>query len=342
MVQPDSPRISLEPRPVAGSIEELLQGATAREPLISSDAYSGAILERVVIDGERYVLKRISFTDNWLMRAAGDLTGWEIAVWESGLLHSLPPSIDHATVGAARYDGPDGPRGALLMRDVGPWLVPEGDAKLPLEQHLRFLDRMAEFHAWFWEWTDTVDLMPLTQRYHLLHPEVELSEAARGSEAPIPKLIGEGWRRLPGVAPRAAKVILPLLTDLSPFLKSMEKTPQTFLHGDWKATNLGTGPDGRTILLDRALPGVGPACSELAWYLAINTDRLPHSKEDTIEAYRISLERHGTITSPWWEAQLSLALLGAFIQFGWQKALGGGEELGWWEEMASRGARYLA
>lgn len=335
-------RIALEPRPVAGSIEELLQGVTAREPLKSSDAKSGAVLERVVIDGERYVLKHISFTDDWLMRASSDLTGREVILWESGLLHSLPPSIDHATVGAARYDSPDGPRAALLMHDVGPWLVPEGDAKLPLEQHLRFLDHMAELHAWFWEWADTVGLMPLTKRYLLLHPEVELSEAARGSEEPIPKLIGEGWRRLPSRAPGAAKVVLPLLTDLSPFLKAMEGTPQTFLHGDWKATNLGTGPDGRTILLDRAFAGVGPACSELAWYLAINTDRLPHSKEDTIEAYRISLERHGIRTAPWWETQLSLALLGAVIQFGWQKVLGGDKELGWWEEMANRGARYLA
>lgn len=335
-------RIVLEPRPVASSLEELLQGSTDRQLLESGDAKSGAVLERVVINGERYVVKHISFTDDWLMRASGDLTGREVILWESGLLHSLPPSIDHATVGAARYDSPDGPRAALLMNDVGPWLVPEGDSKLPLEQHLRFLDRMAEIHAWFWEWTDTVGLMPLAKRYLFLNPDVELSEAALGSEEPIPKLIGEGWRLLPNRAPRTAKIVLPLLTDLRPFLKAVEATPQTLLIGDWKATNLGTEPDGRTILLDRAFPGVGPACSELAWYLAINTDRLPHSKEDTIEAYRISLERHGIRTAPWWETQLSLALLGAVIQFGWQKVLGGDEELGWWEEMADRGARYLA
>lgn len=29
------------------------------------------------------------------------------------LLHNLPTSIDHATIGAARYDGPDGPRAVL-------------------------------------------------------------------------------------------------------------------------------------------------------------------------------------------------------------------------------------
>ena len=136
--------------------------------------------------------------------------------------------------------------------------------------------------------------------------------------------------------------MLPLFANLSPFLKAIESTPQTLLIGDWKATNLGTRPDGRTILLDRAFPGVGPACSEIAWYLAINSARLPHSKEDTIEAYRTSLEHHGIKTAPWGEVQLALALLGVVIQFGWEKALGGDEELSWWGEVAIRGARYLA
>ncbi len=331
----------LNPRPVFNSLDELLQGVTSRELLNTSDAKSGATLERVVINEKCYVLKQISPANDWLMRAANDVTGRELIVWESGLLDSLPPSIDHTTVGAARYDSSDGPTVALLMNDVGLWLVPEGDTKLPLKQHLSFLDRMAEIHAAFWGWKDIVGLMSLTDRYLFLSPEVEVREAALGSEEPIPKFIGEGWRRLPSLAPDAAKIVLPLLTDLSPFLKVIESTPQTLLIGDWKATNLGTRPDGRTILLDRAFPGVGPACSEIAWYIAINSARLPHSKEDTIEAYRSSLERYGIQTTPWWELQLALGLLGVVIQFGWEKALGGEEELNWWGEAAIRGARYL-
>jgi thiamine kinase-like enzyme len=57
--------------------------------------------------------------------------------------------------------------------------------------------------------------------------------------------------------------------------------------------NLGSHPDGRTILLDWAYPGAGPACWDLAWYLALNRSRLPASKEDTIEAFRGSLRAHG-------------------------------------------------
>ena len=86
--------------------------------------------------------------------------------------------------------------------------------------------------------------------------------------------------------------------------------------------------------MDWAFPGVGPPCSELAWYLAINAARIPQSKEDSIEAYRESLERHGVDTSGWWEEQLGLAFVGVMVQFGWEKALGGGDELEWWASAA--------
>jgi aminoglycoside phosphotransferase (APT) family kinase protein len=120
-------------------------------------------------------------------------------------------------------------------------------------------------------------------------------------------------------------------------------TPQTFLHGDWKLGNLGTAPDGRTILLDWAYPGEGPVCHELAWYLALNRARLPvgETKESTIERFRAALGRHGVETAGWWERQVGLCLLGALLQFGWEKALGDDDELGWWCDRAREGARFL-
>ncbi len=74
------------------------------------------------------------------------------------------------------------------------------------------------------------------------------------------------------------------------------------------------------------------ALSDLAWYLAINCRRLPQSKEAAIAVYRPALEAAGIDTEPWWDRQLALCLLGALVQFGWEKALGGyDEELAWWQ-----------
>jgi thiamine kinase-like enzyme len=109
-------------------------------------------------------------------------------------------------------------------------------------------------------------------------------------------------------------------------------TPVTFLHGDWKMGNLGTHPHGRTILLDWAYPGSGPACWDLCWYLALNQARLPESKEATTARFRDALEGLGVATAGWWDAQLDLCVVGIMAAFGWEKALGDGEELGWWEQ----------
>ena len=79
---------------------------------------------------------------------------------------------------------------------------------------------------------------------------------------------------------------MPLALDPGPLVQALETTPQTLVMGNWKLDNLGTDPEGRTILLDWEMPGRGPALTDLAWYLAINCRRLPHSKEEAIATYR--------------------------------------------------------
>ena len=97
------------------------------------------------------------------------------------------------------------------------------------------------------------------------------------------------------------------------------------------------------MLLDWAWVGEGYACHELTWYLALNRARLPlgHSKESTIDDFRAALERHGITTAGWFDRQLGLCLLGALVQFGWEKALGDDTELGWWCERARAGVDLL-
>ena len=63
----------LVPREAAASIDELIAGATERRPLGGTDGKSGSTLERVVIDGERFVLKHLHPDDDWTMRGFGDL-----------------------------------------------------------------------------------------------------------------------------------------------------------------------------------------------------------------------------------------------------------------------------
>jgi len=93
------------------------------------------------------------------------------------------------------------------------------------------------------------------------------------------------------------------------------------------------------VLLDWDRPCVGPPLVDLGWYIAVNCDRLPESKDDTLARYRDALERRGWDTREWWERQVALALAGAFAQMGWSKA-GQSEELSWWQPHV-RSARQL-
>jgi hypothetical protein len=307
--------------------------------MLDADGKSGALLERVVIDGARFVLKHIDAHDDWIMRQTGDLVGFPIALWEAGIVDLAPSCIDHTYVGAAR----EGRAGAILMRDVGSVLVAANDQPLPLEQHLRFLEHMAMFHATCWGWEDSVGLLPLANRYCWLSPTALACERALGSPNQVPVIAEQGWARLPHVAPRLAATLDPLLRGPWPLVEALAHEPQTFLAGDWKLANLGSHPDGRTVLLDWALPGAGPPTVELAHYLALNGGRLPAgtTKSDTIAAYRAALERTGIDTAPWFDRQLDLALLGVMVQLGWEKALGDPNELAWWDERALAGSARL-
>ena len=333
---------ALSPRPVADSIDELLVGASDRQPFRNADGKSGSAFERVVIDGRPHVLKVMHVDDDWIARSLGDLRCHQVTMWAAGLYDTFPSSIDHAVVGAARGFGRNGWGAALLMRDVGPHLVPEGDDPVPAAQHAAFIDHLADLSARFWGWTDTVGLLAPTVRWSFFGPAMLACEAARGWPHEVPAIADRGWQAFADRAPRDVQgAVGAVRADPSVLVDALADTPWTFLHGDWKMGNLGTRPDGRTILLDCAYPGEGPACHDLGWYLAVNRRRLPETKEAAIDRFRTALAGRGIDGAGWWDRQLDLCLLGTVVQLGWEKALGDDAELGWWMERARAGAERL-
>ena len=330
-------------RPVAGSVDELLAGARRLGDHHSADARSGARLERVEIDGQRCIVKYVHPESDFTMRVSGDIGCRPRRVWAAGLMDACPELIDHATLGAAPW-GPNGWGVALLMRDVSSELIPPGDEPITEHQHLAFVDAIAGLSARLWGWEDDLELLPHRLRWAWFGRSQLDGEAALGFPERAPRIATEGWARFATRAPaRLVAIVEALRLDPTPLSDAVRSTPQTFLHGDWKMSNIGLGTDGRVILLDWAYPGQGPVAHELAWYLALNRARLPvgHTKESTIDALRDALERHGIDTAGWWERQVSLCLLGAVVQFGWEKALGDDDELGWWSDAGMAGASWL-
>jgi hypothetical protein len=245
-------------------------------------------------------------------------------------------------VAAAGGLGRNGWGAALLMRDLSGELVPAGDEPLALDEHLAYLETMATLAARTSGWVDDVGLVPLANRWTWFSEASLGCEEQRGWPDPVPPIAADGWARFAERAPQDVRALISdLRGDPDALVTALRGTPMSFVHGDWKLGNVGTATDGRTVLIDWTYPGAAPVCHELGWYLAINRARLPHSKEDTIDALRAALEHHGADPAPWWDRQLSVCLLGTLVQFGWEKALGTDDELGWWCDRAREGARLL-
>jgi len=322
-----------------GPVSEVLARASTIELVHPADARAGADYQRLNADGRSYFLKRLSPATDWIMRAMGDHVHRPYLVWRAGLMDKAPACIDHTVVAMEVAGTGDEAVLSVLMRDVGGCLVPPGDAQVPMAQHAGFLAHMAELAASFWGWGDDIGLTTMAERLRFFAPD---NIAAELTAADVPGPIAaaaEGWRLLPGLS--APLWDLARLVHERPEVvaRPLSRTPRTFLQGDWKMGNLGSHPDGRTILLDWAYPGAGPACWDLCWYLALNRARLPEPKEAAIGRFRADLEACGIATGPWWDRQLDLCLIGIMATFGWEKALGDAAELDWWQDRVVRAAQ---
>lgn len=341
-------RAAVRPEPeipwIAASAAELLAGATELVEVHPDDGKSGSRFHRAVIDGERCFVKATSRSDDWISRVIGDTDRWPLRVWEHGLMHGVPPEIDHATIGMALDGEGDEAVLTLLLRDIGPLLVPEGDAVVPAEHHADFVDALASLCASTWGWRDDIGLCSLEQRFRFFAPATLTPELAREWPDGLPGPIAAadvGWPRLAERDPELHRLLVAIHDDPTPLADAIRDTPACLLHGDWKMGNLGHHPDGRTILLDWAYPGEGPPCWDLAWYLSLNAARLPETKEATIARFQADLERREIATADWFSRQLDLCLLANLATFGWEKALGGDVELDWWSSAAKTGSRLL-
>lgn len=327
---------------IASSREELLEGAQNHEIISPGDARSGSVFERVTIGEERYFAKTLGYQTDWIMRITGDHDLRTMKVWRAGVMGGVPAEIDHGVVGMAADGEGDSALLTILMRDLGAYLIPEGHELISPQTHQGLMDGLAALSACYWGWRDDIGLITLEERLRMWAPDNIAAEASV-DDPPLPvKVAVQGWPRLAQRAPALSELLAAVHANPVPLADAMRTTPGTFLQGDWKMGNLGMHPDGRTILLDWAYPGSGPVLWDLAWYLALNCARLPMSKDATIEELRSALERHGVSTKGWFELQLGLCLLGMAACFGWEKAMGDGAELAWWEHKAINAARHVA
>ena len=303
---------------------------------------SGALLERVVIGGQPYVLKHLDLapTGRCGPRGACGPASRAVGAWHLGAAARLHQPADRccARKSAAARLGCC----TLVMRDVGPGWSPPPTGRSPPGQHPGFLPHMAALHAAFWDCGADCEVVPAMHRYLELSPWMarlrRLRRTAAGAAAR-----GQGLAAVAEVAPEGSRRGNPAGLRPGPLVAALSSTPHTFVHGNWKLDNLGTDDAGRTVVLDWEQPGLGaplpiwPGTSR-------STPAACHSRRrNRSPPIATPWRQLGIDTEPWWDRQLALSLLGALVQFGWEKALGGyDEELAWWEAKALAAAALLS
>ncbi len=292
----------------------------APERPMPNNGFSGARLTRIDQGAERFVLKRVSYADDWIMRETGDVDLREAQFAVSPLMSRLPRPVAAPSLGAAR----DGAGAALLMRDVSPWLLP--DDRPASASHIdALLSAMATMHAAFWDdrlADAAVSWCGVRERLMLLSPLVGRKLVAEGRDFGV----AAGWRAFDQHAPLdAQRLAHRLFDDAARVFQVAAELPPTLLHGDIKLANAAIDlAAGRVSLFDWALVMRGPAALDLAWFPAVNTPQIPWSVDATIDRYGEHLSvalgaRRFAATD--WPQQRALAAIGALMLMGWAKAL---------------------
>lgn len=353
---PLEPQISafLEQRHGAGALARV-----ERSVMVSVDSATGASLERLVLPGTlegaaRYVVKRLRPRGDWIGRATNDERMREYRLAVGGIYRALPAGVGTAVTGAVELE--DG-GAALIMHDIAPALVPPGDEPITEEQLALSLRALARMHAAFYGFPAKLMAgLGLCVPMHwltLLAPATAVREAGTTPPDPVTPHIQPGWDAFARLVPDAWAVVAPLQSDPMPVVHGLRACPDTFVHGDVKAGNLAFNGE-QVILLDWSQTLRAPGALDLGWYLAVNSARLPASRETAIEVYRAARAEFGRLPAAGeqWDRELALALLAGTLRLGWAKALGAMSndpvirareqaELEYWADAALAGQRWL-
>ncbi len=243
----------------AGSLDELVAGATDRVEVRSSDAKSGSRFETLRIDGVPHFLKTLSAEDDWIMRVTGNDSNWEYKVWRAGLYAETPTVIDHTVVGMALEGTGPSARLSILMSDCGADLVPPGDDVVPAPHHADWIDHMAQMHAHFLGWHDDLGLQDLSRRWMFFAPET-IAPELEAADVPGPIAVAhQGWGLLPERAPRLHDLVRGVHRDPAGLSVALRATPADLRRRRLEVRQRRP-PTGRPDHPDRlGLPGRGSA-----------------------------------------------------------------------------------
>jgi aminoglycoside phosphotransferase (APT) family kinase protein len=153
----------------------------------------------------------------------------------------------------------DGTGYYLFMEDMGGHRIVDQLEGMEIADAEEAVDELAKWHAQFWGKAE-----------HHVETGAAVSIADDVYRAVLPLVFAEGWDKVQAemdVHPTIADVASRWLPKLDEMLDKLSTPPTTVLHGDYRADNIFFDSDGKVVLLDFQITGLGTASSDLAYFI---------------------------------------------------------------------------
>ncbi len=228
----------------------------------------------------------------------------EVGVYQS-LVQHLPLSTPGLIAGSPFGDW-------LILEFIPASLEPEAWDKT---HYLRAIDELTVLHDRFWNLGGDLDAFAWLSRPMDADFDVHVTAATQA----LQRVVQEGKPRALVEVPGRLHLLETLIEKAEAIIAPLRLQPMTLLHGDYWPGNIAVLEDGRSMVFDWQLAGVGPGIIDLLTFIIKSRwwfDHLPLPASTIIERYRQVLEEKNGFTwnADEWQMLWDHALMWRFLQ----------------------------
>jgi len=174
----------------------------------------------------------------------------------------------------------------LLMEDMNPARVGNQVTGCPPDEAGQTLERMARFHATWWESPKLADLEWMPHGNDPIH-----QSAQQAYQDAWPAFVENFGKRLSAKAMSAAERLAPKIIDIQ---HAITKTPMTICHGDLRYDNLFFSP-GEMAVADWQIVLKGRSAYDVGYFMSqsVNPEDRKACEMDVLHRYHDTLKEHG-------------------------------------------------
>ncbi|UCF62323.1 MAG: aminoglycoside phosphotransferase family protein [Anaerolineaceae bacterium] len=209
----------------------------------------------------------------------------------------------------------------IAASPIGDWLLLEALQSVrdpsywKKEDYVVAIEALTRLHDRFWGLETDLTVFQWLSRPIRADFEVHVAAAAKAIE----RIVNQAQPEPLATVPERMQVLAALTMQADQIVTPLLKQPSTLLHGDYWPGNIAVLEDGRQVVYDWQLTGVGPGVIDLLVFINKSSwwfDKLPISQEEIVECYRQGMAAGPRVT--WEEDEWNLiwdhALMWRFLQ----------------------------